>query len=110
MRIFLTGATGVIGRRVVPELIAQGHKVTAIARSPAKQEFLRQAGTEPSAVDLFDADGLRHAVAGHDAVINLATHMPSSSTRMFFRSAWQEMTGFGQLLPTTSWMRLYGLG
>ena len=90
MRIFLTGATGVIGRRVVHELSTQGHQVTAVGRTSAKQEALRQAGAEPVAVDLFDAEGLRQAVAGHDAVVNLATHMPSSTTRMLFRSAWRE--------------------
>ena len=90
MRIFLTGATGVIGRRVVHELSTRGHQVTAVGRTSAKQEALRQAGAEPVAVDLFDAEGLRRAVAGHDAVINLATHMPSSTTRMLFRSAWRE--------------------
>jgi 2-alkyl-3-oxoalkanoate reductase len=90
MRIFLTGATGVIGRRVVHELRTQGHQVTAVGRTSAKQEALRQAGAEPVAVDLFDAEGLRQAVAGHDAVVNLATHMPSSTTRMLFRGAWRE--------------------
>jgi 2-alkyl-3-oxoalkanoate reductase len=90
MRIFLTGATGVIGRRVVHELRTQGHQVTAVGRTSAKQETLRQAGAKPVAVDLFDAEGLRRAVADHDAVVNLATHMPSSPTRMLFRSAWKE--------------------
>jgi nucleoside-diphosphate-sugar epimerase len=90
MRIFLAGATGVIGRRVVHELSTRGHRVTAVGRTSAKQEALRQAGAEPVAVDLFDAEGLRRAVAGHDAVINLATHMPSSTTRMLFRRAWRE--------------------
>jgi nucleoside-diphosphate-sugar epimerase len=90
MRIFLTGATGVIGRRVVDDLSARGHQVTAVGRTPAKQEALRRAGAEPIAVDLFDAAGLRGAVAGHDAVVNLATHMPSSTTRMLFRRAWRE--------------------
>lgn len=90
MRVFLTGATGVIGRRLVPQLTARGHEVTAIGRTPEKREALRQANANPVEVDLFDLDGLRRAVAGHDAVINLATHMPSSTTKMLFRSAWRE--------------------
>ncbi|MBO1908183.1 NAD(P)H-binding protein [Microvirga sp. 3-52] len=90
MRIFLTGATGVIGRRVVHELSTRGHQVTAVGRTAAKYEALRQAGAEPVAVDLFDVEGLRRAVAGHDAVVNLATHMPTSTTTMLFRSAWRE--------------------
>jgi nucleoside-diphosphate-sugar epimerase len=40
-------------------------------------------------VDLFDVDELKQAVAGHDAVINLATHMPSASWKMLFRTAWR---------------------
>jgi 2-alkyl-3-oxoalkanoate reductase len=90
MRIFLTGATGVIGRRVVRDLCTRGNQVTAIGRTLAKQKALRHAGAEPVNVDLFDAEGLRRAVADHDAVVNLATHMPSSPTRMLFRSAWRE--------------------
>ena len=64
--------------------------MTAVGRTLAKQEALRQAGAEPVAVDLFDVEGLRRAMAGHDAVVNLATHMPSSTTRMLFRSAWRQ--------------------
>lgn len=90
MRVFLTGATGVIGRRVLPALIARGDRVTAVGRTPAKRDSLHRAGAEPVAVDLFDAEALRRAVAGHDAVINLATHMPSSTTKMLLRSAWRE--------------------
>jgi nucleoside-diphosphate-sugar epimerase len=90
MRIFLTGATGVIGRRVVRDLSARGYLVTAVGRTSAKQEALRRTGAEPTVVDLFDAEELRRAVARHDAVINLATHMPSSTGGMLFRSAWRE--------------------
>src|SRR5690349_6443819 len=90
MRVFVTGATGVIGWRVVRRMIRGRHQVTAVGRTPDKREALHQAGADPVAVDLFDAAGLRRAVASHGAVINLATHMPSSSTRMLFRHAWRE--------------------
>src|SRR5215217_2235934 len=90
MRIFLTGATGVIGRRVVPLLIAGGHKVTGIARTPAKRQQLERAGATAAGVNLFDAASVRRALAGYDAVINLATHMPSSSWRIFMPWAWKE--------------------
>lgn len=87
MRIFVSGATGVIGRRVVPMLLAQGHAVTAIAhQSPAPSEI---AGATFVPVDLFDVDALKRAVAGHDAIVNLATHMPSAAWKMVFRSAWR---------------------
>lgn len=90
MRIFLTGATGVIGRRIVPLLIDGGHRVTAVARSPAKCRQLERAGATAADVNLFDAASVRRALAGYDAVVNLATHMPSSSWRMFMPGAWKE--------------------
>jgi len=90
MRIFVTGATGVVGRRAVPLLIAAGHEVTAVARSAEKAKGLATAGAAPVVVDLFDAAAVRRAVAGHDAVINLATAVPPSS-RAVMRGAWKEM-------------------
>jgi nucleoside-diphosphate-sugar epimerase len=81
MRVFLTGATGVIGHRVVPILLGTGHDVTATGRSPEKRLALEQMGATAVDVDLFAPDGVRRAVSGHDAVINLATHMPPSSVR-----------------------------
>ncbi|MHB1225023.1 MAG: NAD-dependent epimerase/dehydratase family protein [Gemmatimonadaceae bacterium] len=90
MRVFVTGASGVIGRRVVPLLTATGHDVTAIARTPGKHAALERQGATAVAVDLFDRDELRPLIAGHDAVVNLATHMPASSTRMLLPGAWRE--------------------
>jgi nucleoside-diphosphate-sugar epimerase len=90
MKILLTGATGVIGRRVVPLALAAGHEVTAIVRSPPKAAALGLGNARIVQVDLFDAGAVMHAVAGHDIVVNLATHMPSSSARMLLRSAWRQ--------------------
>ncbi|HEY9226361.1 MAG TPA: NAD(P)-dependent oxidoreductase [Gemmatimonadaceae bacterium] len=90
MRIFLTGATGVIGRRVVPLLVDAGHSVTAIGRSPSKRANLERQGATAVDVDMFDADALRAVLGGHDAVVNLATHMPATTTRMMFRRQWRE--------------------
>jgi nucleoside-diphosphate-sugar epimerase len=90
MRIFITGATGVIGARVMPLLIQAGHTVTAVSRSSRHHDTLRRAGATPVATDLFHVAALRRAMAGHDAVINLATHVPSSATKMLLRWAWRE--------------------
>ena len=90
MRIFVAGATGVVGRRVVPLLLECGHRVTAVGRTPAKRAALQQQGADALALDLFDRDAVVRALAGHDAVVNLATHMPSSSTSMFLRSSRRE--------------------
>jgi len=90
MRIFVTGATGVTGRRAVPLLVAAGHEVTAVARSPEKAAALERAGARAVQVDLFDAAAVRRAVAGHEAVLNLATAVPPSS-KAIMRGAWKEM-------------------
>ncbi len=90
MRIFVTGATGVVGKRVIPELVARGHEVTAAARTTEKAVRLKRASATPVVLDLFDRDAVARAVAGHEVVINLATHIPSSSTKMFLPGAWRE--------------------
>jgi len=90
MRIFVTGATGVVGRRAVPLLVAAGHRVTAVARSAEKAAAVERTGARAVRVDLFGADAVRSAVAGHEAVINLATSVPPSS-RMLLPGAWKEM-------------------
>ena len=88
-RVFVTGATGVVGRRLVPLLAAAGHRVSAVGRTAEKRELLTRLGATPVDVDLFDAAALRRAVAGHDVVVNLATHIPPSS-RVVLPGAWRE--------------------
>jgi 2-alkyl-3-oxoalkanoate reductase len=89
MRIFVTGATGVIGRRVVPLLLAGGHRVTVATRKNGRQpNWSGDVAARP--VDLFDPATLAPALSGQDAVINLATHMPPSTMRMLFRREWLE--------------------
>ncbi len=77
MKIFVAGATGVIGRRLLPLLIDAGSEVTAVARSKAKAELLTKQGATPVSVSLFDAEALKAAVAGHNTVINVTTRIPS---------------------------------
>ena len=76
-RVFVTGATGVLGRRVVPALVAAGHRVTAVVRSEAKASAVRAVGATPVQADLFDRAAMRAAVEGHDSVAHLATHIPT---------------------------------
>ena len=54
MRILVAGATGAIGRRLVPQLVAAGHAVTGLTRSPAKVEALSGAGAAATVVDALD--------------------------------------------------------
>ena len=79
MKIYLTGATGVIGRRALPALLAAGHDVTAVARSDEKAATVDAAGATPSQIDLFDSDAVTAAVAGHEAVVHLATNIPTGA-------------------------------
>jgi nucleoside-diphosphate-sugar epimerase len=90
MRIFVTGATGVVGRRVVPLLLLQGHAVTALVRHREAFAEMQARGVKFVDVDLFSPDALRRAIAGQTAIINLATHMPPTALRMMFRGAWRE--------------------
>lgn len=89
MRVFVTGGTGAIGGYAVPALVAAGHEVTAMARSDAKAEVLRQQGATPVQVSLFDRDGLSAAFRDHEAVVNLASALPSPE-RFMVRSAWKD--------------------
>jgi 2-alkyl-3-oxoalkanoate reductase len=90
VNIFVTGATGVVGRRVVPTLIDAGHKVAALSRSPENAARLQAVGARPVTVNLFDAAALQRALPGQNVVINLATHIPSSSMRVLLPWAWSE--------------------
>jgi nucleoside-diphosphate-sugar epimerase len=90
MRVFVTGATGVIGRRLVPRLVDAGHDVTAVARGPHKRAIVEQWRAAPVDVSLFDRAALRQVMARHDAVVNLATHIPRSSAAMLVPWSWRE--------------------
>lgn len=89
MKIFVAGATGVIGRRLIPMLVSAGSQVTAVARSKAKSAQLEKQGASPVELDLFDPHAVREAVAGHNTVINIATKIPSGS-RIFLPGAFKE--------------------
>ncbi len=89
MRVFVAGATGVLGRRVVARLVAAGHQVTGVSRTPEKDARLESLGARPVRVDLFDAEAVRAAVAGFDAVVNVTTKIPPLA-QMARDSAWNE--------------------
>jgi nucleoside-diphosphate-sugar epimerase len=89
MEIFVTGATGVLGRPVVRMLRDEGHTVRALARSASNDELLARLGAEPVRADLFDPATLARAVAGADTVLHLATRIPPRSEAAR-RGAWDE--------------------
>ncbi len=63
MKVFVAGATGVLGRALVPQLVAQGHEVVGMTRSASKQELLRSLGARPVVADALDPDAVAEAVA-----------------------------------------------
>jgi len=75
MRVFVAGASGAIGRRLVPQLIEAGHEVVGTYNSPSSVEVLRGLGAEPVELDLLDACAVRKAVLASEpeAIVHQAT-------------------------------------
>jgi 2-alkyl-3-oxoalkanoate reductase len=76
MKVFIAGASGVLGRRLVRQFTARGHSVIGQVRSPKSESTVREAGGEPRHADLFDAESLARAAEGCDTVIHAATAIP----------------------------------
>jgi 2-alkyl-3-oxoalkanoate reductase len=79
MRVFVAGATGVIGQYLVPSLVAAGHEVTGTTRSPAKAGQLKSAGATPAIVDGLDRQAVLDAVraAQPDVIVHQMTALAS---------------------------------
>lgn len=79
-RIFLAGAAGAIGRRLVPQLLAAGHTVFGTSRSPERAALLQRLGAVPVVVDVFDRQALIDAVreARADTVMHQMTDLPQT--------------------------------
>ncbi|MEU7913448.1 SDR family oxidoreductase [Microbispora bryophytorum] len=84
MRIFLAGASGVIGQRLIPRLVKKGHVVGGMTRSPAKTELLARLGAEPILCDVFDRDTLVKAVRDFapDVILNELTDLPDEVEKL----------------------------
>jgi nucleoside-diphosphate-sugar epimerase len=82
MRVFFAGASGIIGRHVVPLLVDAGHTVGAMTRSAAKAGLLASAGAQPIICDVFDRPGLTGAVRAFapDLVLHELTDLPDDLT------------------------------
>jgi nucleoside-diphosphate-sugar epimerase len=76
MRVVVVGATGVLGRSVIPRLIERGHSVRAVVRRPEQARVLERVGVEAMRGDMLDPASLDRAVAGCDAALHLATAVP----------------------------------
>jgi nucleoside-diphosphate-sugar epimerase len=79
VKVFVAGASGVIGRRLVPKLVERGHEVTAMTRSAEKAEQLRSMGATPAIRDVFDAEGLRAEIASAapEVLVHELTDLPA---------------------------------
>jgi nucleoside-diphosphate-sugar epimerase len=75
MRVFVAGASGAIGTRLVPQLIDRGHEVIGTFRSPGNADRVRALGAEPVELDLLDARAVRRVVlqAAPEAIVHQAT-------------------------------------
>lgn len=84
MRVFLAGATGVIGRRLTPMLVEAGHEVAGTTRSLAKAGSIAARGAMPVVVDVYDAEALRSAVVEFDTdvVLHELTDLPDEVSRL----------------------------
>lgn len=84
MRIFLAGASGVIGVRLVPLLVSAGHEVVGMTRSPEKADRLRELGADPVVCDVYDVDALGEAVvaARPELVLHQLTDLPDDLKRI----------------------------
>lgn len=100
MRVFLAGATGAVGRRLVPQLVARGHQVTGTTRSTDKLDELRALGAEPVAVDGLDPVTVGNAVAHAkpDAIIHQMTALAGEP----------DLKHFDRFFATTNALRTKG--
>jgi nucleoside-diphosphate-sugar epimerase len=83
MKIFVAGGTGAIGRPLIAELLARGHAVSALTRSPENARALVEQGIAPAIANVFDADALKAVVsrAQPEVVIEQLTALPRTYTR-----------------------------
>src|SRR6476659_5062505 len=89
MKIFVAGGTGTIGRPLIAKLLAKGHALVALTRSPEKAQALVQQGIEPAIADVFDSDAVKAVVsrAQPEVVIEQLTALPRTYTRESMNAA-----------------------
>ena len=77
MRMFVVGATGVLGRHTLPRLVERGHSVAVVARRPEDVARLRRLGFDAHRGDILDAESLREPLRGCEVALHLATAIPT---------------------------------
>ena len=88
MKVFVAGATGALGQRLIPQLVARGHEVIGMTQTPAKQDLLRVLGARPVVADALDADAVARAVAEAepDVIVHQLTALKSLDLRHIDRT------------------------
>jgi nucleoside-diphosphate-sugar epimerase len=88
MRVFVAGATGALGKQLVPMLVEQGHEVTGMTRSPGKQDAIRAMGARPAVADALDPEAVAEAVgqAKPEAVVHELTDLTGTFARNIDKS------------------------
>jgi 2-alkyl-3-oxoalkanoate reductase len=88
MKVFLAGATGALGKRLIPQLIANGHSVVGTTRSESKTSLLWDLGAKPVVVDALDRDAMIAAVTAQkpDAIVHQLTALTGVDFRRFEKS------------------------
>jgi nucleoside-diphosphate-sugar epimerase len=86
MKIFVAGATGVLGRELVPQLVARGHEVVGMTRSASKQDLVRSLGAQPVVADALDSDAVAQAVASAEPEV-IVHQLTALSGKMSIRDA-----------------------
>jgi 2-alkyl-3-oxoalkanoate reductase len=84
MKVFVAGATGVLGRELVPQLVARGHEVVGMTRSASKQDLVRSLGARPVVADALDPDAVAEAVASAEPEV-IVHQLTALSGRMSAR-------------------------
>src|ERR1700681_3102232 len=88
MRVFVAGATGAIGKQLVPRLVAAGHAVVGMTRSESKRALLSELGAAPVVADALDPDQVAEAVgrASPEVIVHQLTAIGMLDTRHFDRA------------------------
>src|SRR3954468_13413374 len=88
MKVLVAGATGALGKQLVPRLVANGHEVVGLTRTPSKQEAVRALGATAGVADALDAQQIGAAVADAqpEAIVHELTALSTSDLRHFDRT------------------------
>src|SRR3712207_9051943 len=100
MKVFLAGATGALGSKLVPQLVARGHEVVGMTRSASKQDLVRSLGARPVVADALDADAV--AQAGASAAPEVIVHQLTALSGEF------DMRHIDRFFETTTRLRTEG--